>query len=161
MSPGKDDVRCSARIFSDFGNRQCSRRGKVQEGGKWYCHQHRPSAVKARCKASWERHDAKRQARHDARDAAEKRLIDAATVDLSDELAQEQEKNRRLGAENERLRADSHFWSEEAGFLRRELTKINNIIQPLWGDLRVLREEAGRDPQTGEAAAQQARKEKP
>ena len=64
---------------------------------------------------------------------------------LRRQLAQER-------AENEGLRADSHFWSEEAGFLRRELTKINNIIQPLWGDLRVLREEAGRDPQTGEAA---------
>jgi len=78
------------------------------------------------------------------------RADDDRVAELEEELAQEREKN-------ERLSADSDFWQEEARFLRVELTKVNNIVQPVWGELRALREEADRDLQTGEAAAQPQR----
>ncbi len=55
-------------------------------------------------------------------------------------------------AEIARLGADNEYLAEENSFLRVELTKVNNIIQPLWGELRERRIESGRNPQTGEAA---------
>ena len=50
------------------------------------------------------------------------------------------------------LRAEVWWLREENRLLRTELTKINNVVQPLWAEMRQLREDFGRNPQTGEAA---------
>ena len=53
---------CSERVWEDFHNYACSRSGKLNEDGKWWCKQHAPStraAKRAQSEAKW---DAKRRA---------------------------------------------------------------------------------------------------
>lgn len=49
---------CSATVMSDrFYLSQCTRAGKVEREGKWYCRQHDPVAVaerRAKAQAKWE-----------------------------------------------------------------------------------------------------------
>ncbi len=75
-------------------------------------------------------------------------LPDAAAGPMS----RAQEDRRILTAEVKRLQKEQTYLREENKFLRAELTKLNNIIQPLWINLRHLREDFHRNPQTGEAA---------
>lgn len=57
----------------------------------------------------------------------------------------------KKGKKIKRLRADAIYFKNESEFLSVEMTKINNVVQPLWAELRAMREDAGRDPQTGAA----------
>ena len=56
-----------------------------------------------------------------------------------------------LKVEVERLKRDNEYLVEENKFLCVELTKINNVIQPLWNELRARRVDLGRNPHTGES----------
>lgn len=50
--------RCAQKMYRDWGERSCPRKGVVEEGGKWWCWQHAPSAVAARRGASDRRYKA-------------------------------------------------------------------------------------------------------
>ncbi len=39
---------CAAEVWDNFTYRQCSRRGRYLEDGKWFCKQHLPSEVARR-----------------------------------------------------------------------------------------------------------------
>jgi len=56
--------RCSGKVSSGsgWGSHQCSRKASVEEGGKWWCKQHLPSAEKARRETSEARWKAQREA---------------------------------------------------------------------------------------------------
>ena len=43
---------------------------------------------------------------------------------------------RTLQKENERLQEALNWLLEEYHYMSRKMTEINNIVQPLWGDLR-------------------------
>ncbi len=85
--------KCAERVSTGirFHMAPCSRRGVVNEDGKWWCKQHAPSAVEARIQASMERFEAEMLARQKDRDAAElvrrkAAAFDAiATVDSTDD----------------------------------------------------------------------------
>ncbi len=42
----------------------------------------------------------------------------------------------RLQAENKKLREATDWLLEEYHFMSHKMTEINNIVQPLWGELR-------------------------
>ena len=54
-----------------------------------------------------------------------------------------------MSQQTKELEDEVEYLTRESEFLREELTKINNIIQPLWERLRELRTDFGRNPQTG------------
>ena len=39
---------CSAGVWQGWRSLSCSRKGKIERDGKWYCKQHDPVAIKAR-----------------------------------------------------------------------------------------------------------------
>lgn len=59
-------MKCSERIHSGgYYQSTCSRNGKVERDGKWYCGQHDPVAVEERRAARsrrWDEEDARREA---------------------------------------------------------------------------------------------------
>lgn len=54
---------CSAATWSGWHERPCTRRGSVEEDGKWWCKQHAPSAQKARDDERNRKYEAKRASR--------------------------------------------------------------------------------------------------
>ena len=74
------EERCQKRVFGgthSWGGSRCERRAKIVRGGKGYCKQHDPEAVKAkrdqRDKEWQERHDHERAQRE--AESARKRLV--------------------------------------------------------------------------------------
>lgn len=65
--------RCSARTYDPrlVDGFQCSRNGKVERDGRWYCAQHDPEAKAARQRAIEEQARADRMARQEKVDAAD------------------------------------------------------------------------------------------
>ncbi len=58
--------RCEGETYDPSGwghHYRCSRNGKLEENGKWWCKQHAPSSVKARGEASAARWKAEHQKR--------------------------------------------------------------------------------------------------
>ena len=57
-----DPSRCSAAVadFSGYRFNQCRRKGVVEQGGKLWCKQHNPDAVKARSEVRAEKRKASR-----------------------------------------------------------------------------------------------------
>lgn len=43
-----DTKRCCTDVYGEWSSHQCQRKWKVKVGGKRYCNQHNPTAVKAR-----------------------------------------------------------------------------------------------------------------
>lgn len=76
--------KCAEQVSNGMrfsGYSPCSRRGVVNEDGKWWCRQHAPSAAEARHKASMARFVAESLARQKERDAAELVRRKAAAFD--------------------------------------------------------------------------------
>ena len=74
--------RCEEKVYnaSVFRSLQCSRNGKYQENGKWYCKQHLPSEVKKRRAAEKTRRDEERLVRkaESACESARDAVVEAA-----------------------------------------------------------------------------------
>ena len=78
---------CSARIATTgmFYSHQCSRNGKVQREGKWYCNQHDPVRIEGWIKerdARWEREWAEKHKTERRRRAEEKACTGISTEEL-------------------------------------------------------------------------------
>jgi len=74
---------CCVKVWHDYYfNKTCSRKGKVQVDGKWYCGQHDPNAVakkNAERQAKWDRDMAISSAKC-AKDRAVRDFADACVV---------------------------------------------------------------------------------
>ncbi len=68
---GEEKRYCDGAIWERFGYHGCSNRGKINEGGKWWCKIHVPSTVTARAD--------KRQKKWDAEWAETQRQCERAT----------------------------------------------------------------------------------
>jgi len=95
---------CCYRIPVDVGYRStskpCTRAGKVERNGKWYCGQHDPQAKAARRQAQNEKWEADLRARarlHQLQSAAPA-LMEALELALRDIEAIEAKINRRLAS---------------------------------------------------------------
>lgn len=51
---------CAGQVFGTYGDYPCSRRGALEEDGKWWCRTHAPSAVAARRAKSQAKYTAER-----------------------------------------------------------------------------------------------------
>lgn len=65
------------------------------------------------------------------------------------DIVKEMDDTEKLVRANFRLCEENEYLKQELSLVRVELTKINNVIQPLWGKIRKLRIEHNRNPQTG------------
>ena len=82
---------CSKKVWSGYGQYDCSRAGKIEEGGKWYCATHAPSKVAARAavrNAEWDRKNNARNRTFRANDlryeiAAELLKLDSGSIPLA------------------------------------------------------------------------------
>ena len=105
-----DEPQCSETVYSgerwDFTGHQCSRKGKEEYDGKWYCRQHNPEAV------------AEKQARKDA-EREEFRVADLAARAV-------------LTAEARRLGVHPRFtWAAGADMYRESPTGLSIHLDDL------------------------------
>jgi len=57
---------CAGHVYGDRIDYPCSRNGSLHENGKWWCHQHAPSTIKAKRDAQDAAYEARGDARRDA-----------------------------------------------------------------------------------------------